>query len=531
MSKNTIPTPGKAPTGRIVQSYRYLDQERDLLFEVCRFDPEGRHPRRPLGPGAWSFDMKDFPRILYRLPELNYSVGSVYFATNEETCNALWSFGKPATCISPGGGGFIGQDRDWNLGKPLNGKSVIILPDNDEPGRKHAIEVARALYGRAYSVKILELPGLPEKGNVLNFVEGRGWPIAFAMMEYFASQTKPWEPPKSFQTAADLLNTSFEQEPPVIGHGLLPAGGGLILAGDAGTGKSLIRLELAIHLALGQDLWGLKIPQARRVLILQFENAPEIEKARLDLMVRGLSLDGPPTGLLFSKTPQRIDLYRDPAQNNLVDLIQESRAEVVIYDPLVTIHSANENDNRQMRTVMDALTGVSRRTNSTPIVIHHFRKPGQNNEAMNPYLMRGAISLRDWADTQCTLTRKPSETRTLRLLEFHKVRNGPEHLPLLLQRNDFFLHIPLHEDALADSGQLYDILFELGGIVETQKELRTAIREKIGCSDHTARRLLNRAVTDRTILRVRSGREVRYELPQKNSCAPHTVNASPQPIL
>jgi DNA primase len=43
---------------------------------------------------------------------------------------------------------------------------VVILPDNDEPGRLHAQQVATSVYNVAASVKVLHLPDLPEKGDV-----------------------------------------------------------------------------------------------------------------------------------------------------------------------------------------------------------------------------------------------------------------------------------------------------------------------------------------------------------------------------
>jgi hypothetical protein len=47
----------------------------------------------------------------------------------------------------------------------LRGRTVVILPDNDSVGRKHAKQVAQSLSGRVKSVKILKLPGLPLHGD------------------------------------------------------------------------------------------------------------------------------------------------------------------------------------------------------------------------------------------------------------------------------------------------------------------------------------------------------------------------------
>jgi len=47
---------------------------------------------------------------------------------------------------------------------------VAILPDNDEPGRKHARDVALSLRGIATQVKVVDLPGLPKKGDVSDWL-------------------------------------------------------------------------------------------------------------------------------------------------------------------------------------------------------------------------------------------------------------------------------------------------------------------------------------------------------------------------
>src|SRR5262249_45444897 len=56
------------------------------------------------------------------------------------------------------------------------GKHVAILPDFDEPGRDHALKVAELLSPVATSVRIVELPGLPPKGDVSDWLNAGGTP-------------------------------------------------------------------------------------------------------------------------------------------------------------------------------------------------------------------------------------------------------------------------------------------------------------------------------------------------------------------
>jgi putative DNA primase/helicase len=59
---------------------------------------------------------------------------------------------------------------------PLGGKTVVILPDNDAPGHKYAETVADLLarLTPAPVVKIVKLPGLPPKGDLVEWIEAHG---------------------------------------------------------------------------------------------------------------------------------------------------------------------------------------------------------------------------------------------------------------------------------------------------------------------------------------------------------------------
>ena len=49
-------------------------------------------------------------------------------------------------------------------------RDVVIVPDRDEAGRKHALAIAASLVPVARSVRIVELPGLPPKGDVSDWL-------------------------------------------------------------------------------------------------------------------------------------------------------------------------------------------------------------------------------------------------------------------------------------------------------------------------------------------------------------------------
>jgi hypothetical protein len=293
-------------------------------------------------------------------------------------------------------------------------------------------------------------------------------------------------------SARALLAKDFSQVTPVIGGGLLPAGCGLMIAGESGEGKSILRLEMATRLAVGRDLWGLEIPQPRRVLIIQFENTEQLEQVRLKRMLRGLKSDCP-DNLSFTEPTSRFDVGDKTDRARLVATIQKSRAEVVMYDPLSSLHRVNENDNGQMRWIMDNLTEIARCTGTAAVVVHHYGKPGKE-EIAGMYRTRGASSIRDWADTLLGFSRKKHDDLVLRKLVFLKVRNGPEPKPLVLARDkETFLHRVSDGDTVCSPGKVRTILEGLSGQVE-RKELLRAIQAAVGCQERRARDFLQDAV-------------------------------------
>ena len=109
--------------------------------------------------------------MLYRLPELLAAdpAQPVYIAEGEKDIDNLALLGFTATTN-------VGGAAKWKpeYGEALKGRTVYILPDNDEPGEKHLVTVGRALTGIAEAVHVLRLPDLPPKGDVSDWIAAGG---------------------------------------------------------------------------------------------------------------------------------------------------------------------------------------------------------------------------------------------------------------------------------------------------------------------------------------------------------------------
>lgn len=177
--------------------YDYTDEQGKLLYQVLRKHGKKFSQRRPDGSGGWIWGLGDARRVPYRLPKLAHA-DFVANCEGEKDVHTLEALGIVATCNSGGAGNFKTE-----LASHFAGKTVAIFPDNDAPGREHALKVAALLGPVAKSIKIVELPGLPLKGDVTDFVNAGG--TVDQIREIYKSAQK-WTP--DFEFAATMPDES-----------------------------------------------------------------------------------------------------------------------------------------------------------------------------------------------------------------------------------------------------------------------------------------------------------------------------------
>lgn len=153
----------------VVAAYDYCDEAGALVFQVLRYEPKTFRQRRPEGSG-WSWSVKGVRVLPYRLPDLLASpAATVYVVEGEKDADRLAALGLVATCNAGGAGKWKKEHSEF-----LRARRVVVLPDNDEAGTKHAQQVERSLRGIAAEVRTLVLPDLPEKGDVSDWLDAGG---------------------------------------------------------------------------------------------------------------------------------------------------------------------------------------------------------------------------------------------------------------------------------------------------------------------------------------------------------------------
>lgn len=158
----------------VTATYTYEDASGDPVFRVLRkTSPDSGNKtfrQERWTSGGWLSGVEGVKKPLYMLPRiLEHADAPVFVCEGERDVESLTSLGAVATTNAGGAGKW-----DELYTATLKGRDVVILPDNDPPGDKHAALVKSALEGIAKSVKVVRLPGVPKKGDATDWIGSGG---------------------------------------------------------------------------------------------------------------------------------------------------------------------------------------------------------------------------------------------------------------------------------------------------------------------------------------------------------------------
>ena len=204
---------GGAGRKKEVDRYRYENAEGQHVFDVVRFEPKDFRPQRP--DGKWK--LEDVERVPYRLPQMLEAINqgkAVALVEGEKDCDNAAKIGVTATTFCGGAGKFRDEYLEW-----FKEAIVVCIPDNDDPGRKGTSEIASRIATVAKKVIWLELPDLPEKGDLSDWLRIEGNDLA-AFRKLLKGQGREWTPDKetkpSATTTASYGGGHFLLEPDAV---------------------------------------------------------------------------------------------------------------------------------------------------------------------------------------------------------------------------------------------------------------------------------------------------------------------------
>ena len=156
----------------------YRNQGGEPQGIVARFDNDGGKQVipffKPGGGGKFKAGGPQAP-VLFGLERLNGHKAAALVVEGEKAASCLHSLELLGVSAQGGAGKAAGGAWDGLLGVP----SIVFCPDNDKPGERYCRDAAAALVACATpdcplpDMRLLRLPGLPEKGDVCDWIAER----------------------------------------------------------------------------------------------------------------------------------------------------------------------------------------------------------------------------------------------------------------------------------------------------------------------------------------------------------------------
>lgn len=362
---------------RVTEKFIYRDAKGNHAYTKERIEPSRDKTRDKefiiKGPDGKAGQPCD--PLLYQLPEIINAPpeSQVLITEGEKQADLLGSWGLLATTL-PHGAGSRWHD---SYALPLTGKHIVVLTDNDMPGRKYGETICSAMKNKAASLKIVELPDLPPKGDVIDWqsVAGNDREKLLRIVEEGSNwiSTADEDPEKFLELKAStlipVLKTGKELRAMNIQiewlvDGLIPRQSVTLLYGRGGIGKTTLAMQVADAIDKGTDIYGMKTCKTQ-VIVVDFENSLAVLSER----AKKTAVDG----VLFwdsSLNPPALDKNDWEAYKELLARYPKA---LFIIDTLRSAHGGDENNSETMSLIMRRMREL-RDAGATVVLLHHTPK-------------------------------------------------------------------------------------------------------------------------------------------------------------
>jgi hypothetical protein len=401
--------PKNGSSSRVVSEYIYKNEYGQPHLKVARTSTKEFFQSRWTG-SDWKSGTKGITPLPYRLPELLASTGPIFVCEGEKDADRLTSLGFTATTNAMGAGKWRGDLNRW-----FEGRTVFILPDNDAPGRDHAEEVAHNLHGIAQEVRIVDLPGLPPKGDVSDWFDADDNGEAAGILLDIADSAPLWEPkPEAKEdarkksprigSAADLRRKQFPAIRYIV-DGYI-AEGCTLLAGRPKLGKSWLMLDVGIAVAAGRYCLGETKCEQGEVLYLALEDNERRLQSRIDKVLGAFAEEWPDGFKYATEWPRANEGGIEEIRRWI---LAAKNPRLVVVDVLAMFRPTSGNRDNQYEADYAAIKGLQALASEFHIaivIVHHTRKAGSDVDPFEK--VSGTLGLSGAADTVLVLDRDGS---------------------------------------------------------------------------------------------------------------------------
>ena len=411
--------PGK---GTIAATYDYVDEHGELLYQAVRYEPKDFRQRRPLPEGGWSWSIKGVRRVLYRLPEVLEAVAKgedIFICEGEKDVEAARAIGLVATCNAMGADNGAGNKWMSEFGAIFKGANVIVVPDQDEAGKRHADWVLSTLDGHAKNLGIAN----PKVGKDLSdwLASGITKDDIFRATEDYSDHSG-----EKYSTHSRLLDISelIIDIKPInwIVRDYVENDSLALIYGAPGSGKSFFTVDLACSIATGHEWMGHKVTQGgvfyiagegHNGLARRFKGWEESHATKIK------------PGQIFKSAGATQMMSEDHITELSEDIYQTSeqtgqKPSAIIFDTVArNFGQGDENSTQDMSRVIALVDEhIRQRFQCLVVFVHHS---GHNAERA-----RGSSALKAAVDSEYEVTKDESGNVTIRGTKMKDAELPPE---------------------------------------------------------------------------------------------------------
>ena len=367
--------------------YEFQDADGVTICRKVRTDkPDGSKFftwQHPDGKGGWASG-RGCDALPYRLPDLLAAPADavIYVAEGERKADKLAGWGLVATSS---------KDLPADL-SVFAGRTVAILPDNDDQGAKIADDLLTALNGVAERAFLVDLPGLPPKGDIIDWT-GTVDDLQ-ALVERLSS------PPVETFPLADLALWSNIRPTPkaFVMAGFVPARELTLATGAGGANKSTFGQQLATCRAAGVPMLGVEVQQGKALYITAEDDDNQLHWMQ-DHICRtlGVHMEDLVGRLALTSLRGRLGnelatfdhegkLRPAPSFRVLRATIEATGADLVVLDNAAHLFAGNENDRQQVTAFVNLLYSLCQDLGVTIILVAHANKAGDTYSGSTAWL-------------------------------------------------------------------------------------------------------------------------------------------------
>lgn len=387
-----------------VGSWEFIGRDGEVLYRKVRIArSDGGKDfiyEHPDGRGGWAHGRGNAGPVPYRLPDLLQADRGavVYTAEGEKKADRLAEWGLVATSHKDFPKGTID-------GSPLKGRTVVILPDNDDAGERYARRMADIVRGSGGRPVMVRLPGLFVGGDILDWTGTRETLLELAdtaiaspdQRDPFADVVRP--DPASRADAGDevellpVIDAGDLEGVPVTPRewgldGWEPWRSCVYLTGLGATGKSLLTQQRMTCAAAGLNFFGVQLRPGIAIYITCEDDMKELHR-RQETINAALGITWADLrGRLFlvslkgqlNKELATFDVEGrmrvSPRWLSLRRTIEQVGATHVALDNVAHFYTGNENIRNQVAAFVGLLDGLAEEIDGVVLLLGHPNKAG-----------------------------------------------------------------------------------------------------------------------------------------------------------